>query len=178
MKYVLDTHKLYTLLHHHGILIEVDEAGVAVEVKVRDRGSLDYEKSEYTAEFERFWKAYPRRDVKKEAYRAWQQVYHVMPNAEVVIKQAAAFAEHCKREGTEKRFIPHPSTWLRAFRWEDVYQARSGLPPMTDGKIRIYRDMQKESETHGTHPRWSEYRNKVMSGQIKTGFKEFVGEDN
>lgn len=177
MRYVLDTAKLVSLLKHHGILIAVDDSGVAIEVKVRERGSLDYERQEYSAEFLRFWKAYPRPTSKKEAYRAWEQVSHVMPNFDVVVKQAEAFAAYCKREGTEKRFIPHPATWLRAFRWEDVYD-NSGLRNLTVGKIQVYRDLQAESVTGGQHPRWGEYRNKVMSGQIKPGFKEFIGEDN
>lgn len=70
-------------------------------------------------DFERFWKAYPRRDGKQEAWRAWS-------NAEIDSTLTDKIIDHVnrrrnlwewKKEGGQ--YIPHASTFINQRRWED-----------------------------------------------------------
>ena len=69
--------------------------------------------------FEQFWAAYPRKQNKERARRAWKKL-----NPDVALCQTMSAAlerdkrsEQWRRDGGE--FIPHPSTWLNNRRWED-----------------------------------------------------------
>ena len=73
-------------------------------------------------EFEKFWKAYPRKIGKAEARKAWSQIEKIRPDTETLIKaiQAACKTEQWMRGSGQ--FIPHASTWLRGERWEDEHE--------------------------------------------------------
>jgi len=68
--------------------------------------------------FQAFWQAYPRRIGKGAARTAFTKALKLSP-ANDIIQGAIAYAAHCEEMGTEKQYIPHPSTWLNAERWED-----------------------------------------------------------
>ena len=63
--------------------------------------------------FEAFWKAYPRRVAKGAAYKAWV-AQNCEPIADQIVKavKKSSWAD-------EKQYIPHASTWLNGWRWED-----------------------------------------------------------
>ncbi len=69
--------------------------------------------------FDDFWKSYPRRIAKIIARKAWDQMLRQGHKPEEIIAGAVCWAELCRVRGTEPQFIPHPSSWLRAGRWED-----------------------------------------------------------
>jgi uncharacterized protein YdaU (DUF1376 family) len=77
--------------------------------------------------FDRFWQAYPRSENKSEAHKAFVKALKGTDH-ETIIRGATAFADHCKREGTEKRFIAHASTWLNQRRWENDYSSMGTGP--------------------------------------------------
>jgi hypothetical protein len=69
--------------------------------------------------FDEFWKAYPRKQAKARAQKAWAAL---SPNSELqtiilqaLVKQRAS-AEWQRDEG---KFVPHPASWLTGCRWED-----------------------------------------------------------
>lgn len=65
--------------------------------------------------FAEFWALYPRRVAKRDAQRIWQRLSPADQRAAV-----AALPAHVRAwKDTERRFIPHPSTWLHQARWED-----------------------------------------------------------
>ena len=75
-------------------------------------------------EFEKFWKAYPRKVAKAEARKAWSQTSKVRPDLETVLK---AIQSACKTEQWMRgsgQFIPHAASWLRGERWEDEHEVR------------------------------------------------------
>ena len=75
----------------------------------------------------RFWAAYPRRDSKKEARKAWAQMN---PPEELVDRMLVALAWQApvNRWDADKRgFAPYPASWLRGERWDDE------RPPATAG---------------------------------------------
>lgn len=72
-------------------------------------------------EFEDFWTIYPRREGKGAARKAWAKAVKIIPAAELLpIVRYYAVRIH----GTERRFIPHPATWLNQERWSDEAATR------------------------------------------------------
>ncbi len=57
--------------------------------------------------FDQFWQAYPRRVGKGLCRELFQ-------------KAAKAYRYQVMNEDIEQRFIPHPATWLRQGRYEDI----------------------------------------------------------
>lgn len=69
--------------------------------------------------FARFWSAYPRKEKKPAAARAFAK--H-SPDEALLARMLAAIARQARSEQWAKgggEFIPHPATWLNNRRWED-----------------------------------------------------------
>jgi hypothetical protein len=105
-------------------IARVDDASRRVKHGTRGEGK-GKERKESTrvttreADFEKFWTAYPRKDSKVQAEKAFTKI---APNeqtlAEILagVGRAATSEQWCKDEG---KFIPYASTWLNQRRWED-----------------------------------------------------------
>lgn len=68
--------------------------------------------------FDAFWNAYPKRVGKGQARKAFAAACKIADPNEIV-HGALRFSDHVKNEGTQMRYVPHPSTWLNGERWED-----------------------------------------------------------
>lgn len=73
--------------------------------------------SPYSAAFLDFWKVYPRRQAKGDAFKAFEVARKrgLLPDDLVAIVKAYA----ATREGEDPDFTPLPASWLRAARWDD-----------------------------------------------------------
>jgi len=70
-------------------------------------------------DFDRFWKAYPRKVKKKEALKSWAEI---KPDRALLEKMLATLDWQCQSPDWTKdggQYIPHPASWLNAGRWED-----------------------------------------------------------
>lgn len=72
-----------------------------------------------SAAFDRFWEAYPRRQGKEAARKAWTKI---RPDDALLAEMLAALerqraSDQWRRDGGQ--FIPYPATWLNGRRWED-----------------------------------------------------------
>lgn len=76
----------------------------------------------YSVEFEAFWNDYPRRLSKAEAYVSYQKAQKRGVQPADLLIAARHYAEHCSNEGTEDRFIAHPTTFLNNDRYTDYQQ--------------------------------------------------------
>ena len=78
-------------------------------------------KAEYPADFEEFWKLYPRKNGKDAALRAWKTKKREgrLPALSVLADAVAAAkrTDQWQRDGGQ--YIPHPATWLNQGRWMD-----------------------------------------------------------
>lgn len=74
--------------------------------------------STYPPEFEQWWAAYPKKVGKRRALKDWKQAVK-RERAGEIIAATRQFAEYHAAYGTEKRFIPNPSTWLNRDGWGD-----------------------------------------------------------
>lgn len=90
----------------------IDPQGTSVSVSVSDTVS----DKEYTDKFEEFWKEYPKKVGKREAYRAFKKVKAPLPDLLDAVRKQKRSAMWAKENG---RFIPNPATWLNQGRWED-----------------------------------------------------------
>ena len=72
----------------------------------------------YPPEFEQWWGEYPKKVGKRRALKDWKQAVKREPSGEI-LAATRRFAEYHAACGTEKRFIPNPSTWLNRDGWGD-----------------------------------------------------------
>ena len=69
-----------------------------------------------SADFERFWQAYPRKVGKQAARRAFARADVSLQRLLEALEQQKADPQWQRENG---RYIPHPVTWLNQGRWED-----------------------------------------------------------
>lgn len=80
-------------------------------------------------DFDRFWKAYPRKVGKQAARKAFERVNQPVERLLAALERQRADPQWRRENG---RFIPHPVTWLNQGRWED-----EGSAPMSQD-CRLY----------------------------------------
>lgn len=68
--------------------------------------------------FEQFWRQYPKKTSKQSAKKAWAKCTE---HEDDILIAVVNFASEC--EGMDKKYIPHPSTWLNQERWRDYLVA-------------------------------------------------------
>lgn len=85
-----------------------------------------------SAAFDRFWEAYPRRQGKDAARKAWAKIRPDAALLEIMLSalERQRASDQWRRDGG--RFIPLPATWLNGRRWEDEEAAP------TEGKAQSY----------------------------------------
>lgn len=74
----------------------------------------------YTPEFLEFWKAYPQRIGKGDAFRSWVKMTPPLSRC------LQAIEEQKKGRKWKEGFIPNPATWINQRRWEDEVQPEPG----------------------------------------------------
>lgn len=74
----------------------------------------------YDLLFESFWKEYPRKLGKGEAYKTWKTRLKEKHSPDELILAAKNYASLCKKKGTEVDYIKHPKTFLsKTTPWKD-----------------------------------------------------------
>lgn len=77
-----------------------------------DAGKNASEGSGYSANFESFWKAYPRRVDKGQAYKKYQARLKDGFTPEELQEAAEKYAKQCAKDHTEQKYIKHAKTFL------------------------------------------------------------------
>lgn len=94
----------------------------------------DYQEIEYTEDFEKAWSLYPSRpnNPKKAAFRAWKARIAQNVDPAELIGATARYAEYCRSEKIEPRYIKRASTFYGPDEhWRESYkttQEASGVP--------------------------------------------------
>ena len=70
------------------------------------------------ADFDAFWKAYPRKVAKQAALKAWNKATK-KPTIEVILSALEIQKKSEQWTKDDGQFIPHPATWINAGRWDD-----------------------------------------------------------
>lgn len=71
--------------------------------------------------FTEFWDAYPRKQNRPDAKKAWQQTINARPSLSVLI---TAIAKQSQSDAWMRGFIPMPGAWLRGHRWADEIEIK------------------------------------------------------
>ena len=88
----------------------------------------------YSLEFETFWKAYPRKNEKPKAWKAWKDLLSAknLPSLDMLL--SVLEKQKTWPDWEEVKFIVYPERWLKNQRWED--QAPTGSPGGNNGSGR------------------------------------------
>lgn len=85
-------------------------------------------KEPYSAEFEAFWQAFPKREGKRTAFLAWQRAKK-RANVAAIMDGAKAYA--VARANQDSRYTKQPATWLNGDGWADEQpKEKKGVPPI------------------------------------------------
>ena len=88
-----------------------------LQLRTRTRTRYTPLPPEGEAWWEEFWKAYPRKAKKPDAYRAFAKALGRAPSFEAIM---AGLRKHLSCEQwADATKIPHPATWLNADQWDD-----------------------------------------------------------
>jgi len=75
--------------------------------------------SRYPEEFDLWWKTYPRRDgSKKKSFKLWQNAVDKLVDKTQLYEITVRYAHSVSNK--DRKYIPHPETWLNQSRWETV----------------------------------------------------------
>lgn len=80
--------------------------------RMRDYRSGKTKRNEYAVAFEEFWKVYPRKVDKGNAYKKYQARLNDGYSDAELLTAATNYANQCQRDKTETKFIKHPKTFL------------------------------------------------------------------
>ena len=78
--------------------------------------------------FEAFWKLYPRKEGKQNAMKAFEKMCNSEDTYNAIMEglQKRVKLDWSRRPPEEKKFIPHPSSWLNQSRWLDEVTPYAG----------------------------------------------------
>lgn len=76
--------------------------------------------------FEEFWGRYPRKVGKGQARKAYAKALKLDTHENIMFGLSQQIPA---MEATDKKFIPHPSTWLNGERWNDEPEEPTGPAP-------------------------------------------------
>ncbi|PWT82871.1 MAG: hypothetical protein C5B44_01410 [Acidobacteria bacterium] len=88
---------------------------------------------DYTEDFEHWWKLYPRKDAKGDAFDAWEEIKKIENRR----KAYSALKDQSKtllEKMNDKRgnFCPLPATWLRSGRFDDETKTSASVIPQDE----------------------------------------------
>lgn len=82
------------------------------EPEKKPEGYGKTKRNEYAVAFEEFWKVYPRKVDKGNAYKKYQARLNDGYSDAELLTAATNYANQCQRDKTETKFIKHPKTFL------------------------------------------------------------------
>lgn len=85
---------------------------VAEPTAVKPEGKSNKAISNYTTNFEEFWSVYPRKVDKAQAYKKYKARIEDGFSHEQLLIAARNYADQCKHDRTEEKFIKHGKTFL------------------------------------------------------------------
>jgi len=108
-----------------------------VNISISKSKSINKSKSNYTIEFESYWKEYPKRKDKGHAFSEWQKQIKTT-DTQTIIDGAKKYAVECS--GKDVQFIKMAQGWLSGQRWLDEL---SGSVNVSDSRFDFIPDDHK-----------------------------------
>jgi len=114
--------KKVTLPKKVKIVTQKGKESLPKKLHTKETNTKETTKEIYMSSFEIFWKEYPNKKKKGHARTAWLKI---KPDSSLLqkimdaLKRAKNSIEWTEDKG---KYIPHPTSWLNAEGWEDVYK--------------------------------------------------------
>ena len=89
----------------------------------------------YKQNFEKFWKAYPKKRDKGNAEKWFKKNKPSEELTNLMIKQVERFKDTNDWKKQDGQFIPYPTTWLNAKMWEDEFETDTEKEERIDREI-------------------------------------------
>ena len=91
----------------------------------------------YPDAFEDWWNLYPRKQGKRKALNEWRRATKRVSRDELNTK-TQRFSDFHATQGTDKQYIPLPTTWLARDGWDDELIPRTGNPSQDDNTLNAW----------------------------------------
>ena len=105
-------------------------------IKDRDKDIIkDIDNNIYTQNFEKFWKAYPKKRDKGNAEKWFKKHKPSEKLTNIMIEKIERFKDTQDWKKQDGQFIPYPTTWLNAKMWEDEFKTDSEREQRIDKEI-------------------------------------------
>lgn len=105
-------------------------------IKDRDKDIIkDIDNNIYTQNFEKFWKAYPKKRDKGNAEKWFMKHKPSDELTNLMIEKIERFKDTQDWKKQDGQFIPYPTTWLNAKMWEDEFETDSEREQRIDKEI-------------------------------------------
>lgn len=114
--------------------------------------------------FEDLWKTYPRKVAKKAAMQAWARL--TKEQQDTAIKAIHTHVSYWERMNTEQQYIPHCSTWLNQWRFDDDLKMPKDHKNVQVAWWATEQTMLEKGRELGTSPRpgegWNEFKGRLV----------------
>ena len=107
-------------------------------IKDRDKDiikDIDINNNIYTQNFEKFWKAYPKKRDKGNAEKWFKKHKPSEDLVNLMLKQIERFKDTEEWRKQDGQFIPYPTTWLNSKMWEDEFETDTEKEERIDREI-------------------------------------------
>ena len=98
-------------------------------------------------DFDVFWEAYPRKESKPAAKKAFDKIHPDEQLMQKIISSIRAWKESAQWKENGGQFIPYPASWLNQQKWNDVPPApvQTSAPVQKQQKVLPAQDFQQRS---------------------------------
>lgn len=76
-------------------------------------------KDPFPDDFKLFWKAYPKKQAKQDALKAWKQTEKIRPAVQTIVDKLNLLKATWNWKKEKGQYVPKPATWLRSGCWDD-----------------------------------------------------------
>lgn len=84
-------------------------------------------RNNYPEDFENLWKAWPRKESKVAAYKAWKKKNLGISHTDL-LAAARQWLQTEQMKGTQLQYLPYLATWINQQRWRDLDDMQSQSP--------------------------------------------------
>jgi len=97
----------------------------SIQIPTKETTKETTKEKTYTAEFLKFYQAYPKHKKRDDAWKAWKSMNGTRPSLEILL--SAIEAQKKSEDWTKKggQFIPYPASWLRSGQWNDEIETEN-----------------------------------------------------
>jgi len=75
------------------------------------------EKGLYSPNFLKFWNVYPKKEAKRKALTAYENIKKPIPSLQIILSSIEK--QNKSDQWQDAQYIPHPASWINQRRWED-----------------------------------------------------------